>query len=176
MKIVKARSQAAVVDAASLMRGLYEANKALYHDDLETIEEYYRGSWFFEVSPAIPVNYRPPQGDVLVAYLKGMPAGTVAIYRMGPDNCELKSMFVAEKFRGAGVARALCEKVIELAKDQGYRSIRLTTGIRQKPARRLYEGLGFKIVKPWDTDPPEGYDYFELGIAQDNSDLDLGSV
>ena len=165
MKILKARSRMEVDDAASLMRGLYEANRALYHDDLETIENYYRGSWFFEVSPAIPENYRPPQGDVLVGYLEDRPAGTVAISRMDPDNCGLKSMFVASEFRAAGVARALCEKVIELAKDQGYRTVRLTTGVRQRPARRLCEGLGFKRVNPWDADPPEGYDYFELTIA-----------
>lgn len=165
MKIVKARSRTEIGDAASLMRGLYEANKALYHDDLETIENYYRGSWFFEAAPAIPDKYRPPQGDVLVGYLEGRPAGTVAIYQMDDNNCELKSMFVSAEYRGAGVAQALCGKVIELAKDQGYRTVRLTTGVRQKPARRLYEGLGFKRVNPWDTDPPEGYDYFELKIA-----------
>lgn len=165
MKILKARSQLEVDDAANLMRGLYDANKALYQDDVETIENFYRGSWFFEDTPAIPDSYQPPQGDVLVGYLEGRPAGTVAIYRMDDDNCELKSMFVAMEFRGAGVARALCGKVIELAKDQGYRTVRLTTGVRQKPARQLYQGLGFKLVKPWDTNPPEGYDYFELRIA-----------
>ncbi len=165
MKILKARSREEVDDAASLMRGLYEANKALYCDDLETIENYYRGSWFFEASPSIPDNYRPPQGDVLVGYLHGRSAGSVAIYIIDTDNCELKSMFVATEFRGAGVARALCEKVIELAKDQGYRTVRLTTGVRQKPARRLYKKFGFKLVKPWDADPPEGYDYFQLQIA-----------
>ncbi len=165
MNILKARSQEEVADAARLMRGLYEANKTLYKDDLETIEDYYRGAWFFEIAPVIPDNYRPPQGDVFVGYLDGKPAGAVSTYRMDANNCELKSMFVATGFRGAGVARALCEKVIELAKDQGYQTVRLTTGVRQIPARRLYEGLGFKLVKPWDANPPEGYDYFELGIA-----------
>ena len=165
MRILKARSEMEVGDAASLMRGLYEANKTLYHDDLKTIEEYYRGSWFLDEAPAIPDTYRPPQGDVLVAYLEGRPAGTLAICRLDGDHCELKSMFVAPEFRGSGVSRALCQKVIELAKEQGYRAVRLTTGARQAPARRLYEGCGFRIVAPWDADPPAGYDYFELGIA-----------
>lgn len=165
VKILNARSQTEVDDAASLMRGLYETNKALYHDDLKTVEDYYDGSWFFEASPTVPDKYRPPHGDVLVGYLDGIPAGTVAIHRMDRNNCEMKSMFVAPRFRGAGIAQALCEMVIELARNQGYRTVRLTTGVRQIPARRLYEGLGFKIVKPWDTDPPEGYDYFELGLV-----------
>jgi hypothetical protein len=55
--------------------------------------------------------------------------------------------------------------VIERALSQGYEIIRLTTGVRQTCARRLYEGLGFRIVSPWDTDPPAGYDYFELNTS-----------
>lgn len=165
MDIIKARSQAEIDDAASLMRGLYEANKSLYFDDLQTIEDYYRGSWFFDASPEIPTEYRPPQGDVLVAYLGRKPAGTVAIYRMDDKHCELKSMFVAPECRSNGVASALCRGVIGLAKEQKYATVRLTTGERQLPARRLYERLGFKMITPWDVDPPEGYDYFELGIV-----------
>ncbi|MEL6170270.1 MAG: GNAT family N-acetyltransferase [Pseudomonadota bacterium] len=165
MKIVEARSRTEVDDAAALMRGLYEANKSLYDDDLQTIVDYYRGSWFFEASPQIPTEYCPPQGDVLVAYLDGIAAGTVAIYRMDDKHCELKSMFVEPQCRSNGVASALCKKVIDLAGAQGYRTIRLTTGERQRPARRLYKRLGFRIVTPWDANPPEGYDYFELEIA-----------
>ncbi|SFL90203.1 GNAT family N-acetyltransferase [Shimia aestuarii] len=165
MHIVEARSQAEVDDAAALMRGLYEANKSLYSDDLQTIEDYYRGSWFFETRPQIPTEYCPPQGDVLIAYMDGQAAGTVAIYRMDDSHCELKSMFVEPQFRTSGVASALCKKVIELAVAQGYSTVRLTTGERQGPARHLYERLGFKIVTPWDANPPQGYDYFELEVT-----------
>jgi GNAT superfamily N-acetyltransferase len=147
------------------MQGLVDSNRALYSDDLATIEEYYRGSWFFDNEPELPLAYQPPHGDVLVAYLDGEPAGTVAIYRMDRSYCELKSMFVASEYRMKGVAAALCEAVIRLAKAQGYRTVRLTTGIRQTAARHLYERLGFRTVPPWDTHPPDGYDYFELDIS-----------
>jgi len=161
------RSSNEIADVAKLMRGLVDANKALYSDDLATIEEYYRGSWFFDEKPKVPSDYRPPHGDVLVAYLEGEAAGTVAIYRMDDEHCELKSMFVAPEYRKNGVAAALCDAVIALAKTQGYQFVRLTTGVRQLAARRLYEKLGFKMVTPWDNDPPEGYSYFELDIPQD---------
>jgi GNAT superfamily N-acetyltransferase len=160
------RSQNEISDAAGLMRGLVEANKALYHDDLKTIEEYYRGAWFFDDDPEIPDVYCPPQGDVLIAYLHGSPVGTVATYRMNASYCELKSMFVAPTHRKQGVAEALCDAVINFARDQGYAVVRLTTGIRQTAARRLYEKLGFSIVQPWEADPPEGYDYFELPLFE----------
>jgi putative acetyltransferase len=167
MKVHTVRSSSQVADAAKLMRDLVDANKALYSDDLITIEEYYRGSWFFEKASKVPLEYRPPQGDILVAYLDGEPAGTVAIHRMDDDHCELKSMFVAPHCRRKGVAAALCNAVIELAKTQKYQVVRLTTGVRQLAARRLYERLGFVMVMPWDNNPSEGYDYFELDLIQD---------
>ncbi len=165
MKILEVRSQAEIDEAATLMRGLYEAVRSLNHDDLQRIEEYYRGSWFFDRSPKIPTEYRPPHGDVLIAYLGGRPVGTVAVRRMDRDHCELKSMFVANDCRSKGVASALCKRVIGLAREQGYHTVRLMTGERQVTARRLYERLGFKMVTSWDANPHEAHDYFELGIA-----------
>lgn len=165
MKILNVRSQTEISDAARLMRGLYQAVKSLNCDDLQRIEEYYQGAWFFDRSPQIPTEYRPPQGNVLIAYLSDRPVGTVAIRRLDRDHCELKSMFVTKDCRGKGVAPALCKHVIELAKEQGYRSVRLMTGKRQVPARRLYERLGFKMIPSWEANPHEAHDYFELGIA-----------
>lgn len=166
MEVRVVRSPNEIADAAILMQGLVDANKTLYSDDLETIQEYYRGSWFFDAEPEVPRDYRPPQGDVFIGYLKDEAAGTVAIHRMDDEYCELKSMFVAPEYRKNGVAAALCDAVIELAKTQGYHFVRLTTGVRQLAARRLYEKLGFEMVAPWDSDPPEGYDYFELKVRQ----------
>jgi GNAT superfamily N-acetyltransferase len=165
MKVLPIRTPLEITAAARLMRGLLEANKVLYSDDLVTIEDYYRGSWFFGENPEVPLEYRPPNGDVLVAYVDGDPAGTVAIYRMDRAHCELKSMFVAPEHRKTGVAATLCNAVTDLAMEQGYQSVRLTTGVRQLSARRLYNRLGFELVAPWDCDPPEGYDYFEKRLS-----------
>ena len=166
MKIRPARSKNDISDAAMLMRGLVEANKALYEDDLDTIEEYYQGSWFFGDHPAIPEEYRPPHGDVLLAYIGNDPAGTVAIYRMDDEHCELKSMFVSPDHRRQGVAVKLCDAVINLARSQGYHAVRLTTGARQPEARQLYRQIGFVPVAPWEDHPPEGYGYFEVVLSR----------
>lgn len=103
MLIRPVRSEDETKHAAGLMRGLVEANKLLYSDDLEIIEEYYRGAWFFAENPEVPAEYCPPRGDVLVAYLDGNPVGTVATYRMNETCCELKSMFVTPTHRKQGV-------------------------------------------------------------------------
>lgn len=74
-------------------------------------------------------------------------------------------MFVAPDTRKRGAASALCSAVIRRARAQGYRVVRLTTGMRQPEARALSGQLGFRMVAPWDSDPPEGYDYFERAVA-----------
>ena len=49
-------------------------------------------------------------------------------------------------------------------KDLGFKYVRLTTGEKQPEARSLYTKLGFKIVAPWEDNPPDGFDYFETEI------------
>ena len=165
IKVFPVRDNRQTKDAAALMRQLVDANKLLYYDDLETIEEYYRGSWFFSDRPEIPDRFKPPLGEILIAYLDDHACGSVAICRMDEQHCELKSMFVSPEFRRKGVAIALCNAVIKTAIEQGYEIVRLTTGERQPEARSLYAGLGFNPVKPWDENPPEGYDYFAMAVA-----------
>ena len=165
MEILEVRSEKQTDDAASLMRSLYEAVRSINSDDTQRVEEYYRGAWFFDSLPKIPAEYRPPRGDTLIAYQSDRPVGTVAIRRMDRDHCELTSMFVTSECRGTGVAQALCKRAIGLAKEQGYHTVRLMTGNRQVPARRLYEKLGFKMVKSWEANPHDAHDYFALRIA-----------
>ena len=165
MEIHRVRTSAETADAAKLMIGLVESNKERYSDQLEMLEEYYRGSWFFEHSPKLPDVYTPPNGAVLVAYIDQIPVGTVAIYRMNDEFCELRLMFVPPKYRGKGIATALCSAVLEIAQSYGYKGVRLTTGEKQPEAQGLYRKLGFSIVTPWDRDPPAFLSYFQKATA-----------
>lgn len=154
-----------MADAAHLMRGLVASNKERYPDQIELLDEYYRGAWFLEPVPEIPPEYRPPSGDVIIAYDEGELLGTVAICRMDESHCELKSMFVPVEHRGKGVAGELCRAVLKSARDLGFEFVRLTTGEKQPEARGLYRKMGFKIVPPWEDDPPDGFDYFETEVS-----------
>lgn len=165
MRLVHARSDQEMADAAFLMRGLVESNKERYPEQIELLDDYYRGSWFLESTPRIPAEYLPPMGDVIVAYDEQEPIGTVALCRMDEVHCELKSMFVPDAHRGKGVAKRLCDEVLESAKGLGFEFVRLTTGEKQPEASGLYRKLGFQIVEPWEDNPPNGFDYFEIEIS-----------
>lgn len=57
---------------------------------------------------------------------------------------EVQDVFVAERFRRRGVASTLTRAAERLATDHGHRSISLSFGIANDPARRLYERLGYR--------------------------------
>jgi len=163
------RKTTEMADSANLMIELVESNKERYNDERQMLDEYYRGSWFFEKSPVVPAQYRPPNGDILVAYLENIPAGTVAISKMDKQICELKSMIVPPEHRRKGIAVALCNEVLVVARELGYSCVRLTTGEKQPEAQTLYKKLGFQLMAPWDENPPAGFSYFEKALEPNSS-------
>ncbi|WP_432541870.1 GNAT family N-acetyltransferase [Kineococcus sp. SYSU DK002] len=88
-----------------------------------------------------------------VAYVDAEPAGCIA--RVDVDEAgwgatvEMKRVFVHERFRGRGVARALVARFEADARAAGARRARLETGTKQPEAMALYEALGYERVTPF---------------------------
>jgi GNAT superfamily N-acetyltransferase len=82
---------------------------------------------------------------VVVYTADRQPVGHAALRRLGGE-LELKRMFVAPVFRGAGVSRALLVAVEQAAARLGARRIILHTGDRQPDAVRLYEKSGYTRI------------------------------
>jgi putative acetyltransferase len=74
-----------------------------------------------------------------------------AIKRLDAGHAELKSMHTAEAARGRGVARAMLEHLIGVARDRGYHRVSLETGTMAAfaPARSLYASAGFTLCEPF---------------------------
>ncbi|MFG0275866.1 MAG: GNAT family N-acetyltransferase [Phycisphaerales bacterium] len=69
----------------------------------------------------------------------------------------LNDLYVDERFRGLGIGRALTERAIEHAREQGAPSLELATEITNTTAQRLYESMGF-VRK-------EGYYYYAVRVG-----------
>jgi putative acetyltransferase len=71
--------------------------------------------------------------------------GVAALKRIDDEHGEVKSMHTAQEARGRGIARALVEHVVGVARERGYRRLSLETGAGPafEPARRLYASVGF---------------------------------
>ena len=74
-----------------------------------------------------------------------------ALKRLDGEHAEIKSMHTAEAARGRGIARALVDHLVGVARGAGYRRVSIETGSGPAfaPARRLYAGAGFVPCEPF---------------------------
>lgn len=76
---------------------------------------------------------------------------TGALRTLSRDHGELKSMRVADAWRGKGAGRAMLDALIAEARARGMTRLSLETGNSAlfEPANRLYEGAGFVRCGPF---------------------------
>lgn len=96
----------------------------------------------------IPAFYQSGTGDFLVAEAKGRIVGTIAMKDIGADRVALRKMFVAAPWRGRknGVAQALLNALLHLARERGVAEVLLGTTDAFLAAHRFYERNGFILA------------------------------
>jgi putative acetyltransferase len=95
-------------------------------------------------------------------------AGCVALKEMGARQGELKNMRTAPDFVRQGLATALLDHVIAVAKQRGYQTLFLETGTNDAyaPAVALYQKHGFvsgPVYGDYIESPHNQYFYLDLG-------------
>jgi putative acetyltransferase len=113
---------------------------------------------------ALPGEYAPPAGRLLLGVVDGVAAACVALRPFGERNCELKRLFVRERARRTGLGRLLAAAAIEAACEVGYERMLLDTLPAMGPARELYRSLGFEEVAPYRYNPVPGTSFMALRI------------
>jgi len=113
----------------------------------------------------LPGDYAPPEGRLLLARWNGKDAGCGGLRKFSDGICEMKRLYTIPQFRGLGIGRTLCEKLITAACEAGYTSMRLDTLPHIKAARALYASLGFQQIDAYRYNPIEGAVFMELTLA-----------
>ena len=137
---------------------------------------------------ALPYPYVEP-GFILLAKVGEEVAGGVAI-KCPPNGlkyvrtktksesevraCEMKRMFVTDRFKGQGIGKMLAKACIKEASSLGYDIMVLDTADPKVPAMHfmaaaynLYVSVGFKLRSPYGVhgdSPHEGQAFFELEL------------
>jgi putative acetyltransferase len=85
-----------------------------------------------------------------------------AIKELDATHGELKSMHTVAPARGQGVGRAVLERLVDVARERGYRRVSLETGSMEgfRPARSLYEHFGFEPCEPFGDYAPSPHSTF----------------
>ncbi|HKR63543.1 MAG TPA: GNAT family N-acetyltransferase [Thermoanaerobaculia bacterium] len=108
----------------------------------------------------LPAHYDP----ILLAYWNDDVAACVALRDCGDGVCEMKRLYVRPEFRGHAIGRALAVRIIEIARERGFRAMRLDTLPTMTGAMHLYESLGFRDIEPYRFNPVAGTRYMELTL------------
>jgi GNAT superfamily N-acetyltransferase len=113
----------------------------------------------------LPGKYDPPEGRLHLAYTDGELAGCIAMRSLGGGVCEMKRLFVRDKYRGRQIGRILIERLISDAREIGYDQMRLDTyPPKMGKAVQLYESYGFREIPAYYHNPTEGVLFMELDL------------
>lgn len=122
----------------------------------------------FDTSPAESVHalgieeLQNPEIAVWSAWQDDELVGIGALHHRDPDNGELKSMRVDDRFRGTGAGRAILRHIVAEARERGILTLWLETGSEDffAPARALYASEGFSECGPFGSYLPDPHSTF----------------
>ena len=94
---------------------------------------------------------RAPDITVWTVWDEGALVGCAALKELDARSAELKSLRTASSYRRRGVASLLLERMLNVARERGYRSVSFETGSYPffAPSRALGEKFGFEYCGPF---------------------------
>jgi GNAT superfamily N-acetyltransferase len=119
-----------------------------------------------EIAAGPPADLAPPNGVFLLALCDDEPAGLGGVRYLDAEIAEVKSMYVASAFRGAGLGRRILARLDEIALEHGCRAVRLDTSGYLTPAVALYRSAGYSEVPAYNQNPKADL-WFERALRRD---------
>jgi ribosomal protein S18 acetylase RimI-like enzyme len=83
------------------------------------------------------------RGVFYLVEFDGVIIGMGALDKIMEKAGAIKRMYIRPAYRGKGCGKALLQRLLQKAKELGYHSVYLETGISMTAAQRLYRSVGF---------------------------------
>ena len=112
----------------------------------------------------LEVKYGLPHGRLYLAYYEGKLAGCIGLRKIDDENCEMKRLYVKPEFRGKHIASRLVQRIIEDAKEIGYKNMLIDTFPFLESAIAMYKNCGFVEIESYNNSPMEGLIYLQLEL------------
>lgn len=156
-------TEISVYEAISIQH--FEEAKLLFVEYAQSLDFDLCFQGFEEELAALPGKYSPPDGFILLAKSDNRLAGCIALKKLDDGICEMKRLYVRPQFRGLGIGKLLCDKLLKKARFIGYKIMRLDTiAQKMKSAINLYESYGFYEIPAYYDNPQDGVIYMELKL------------
>jgi N-acetylglutamate synthase-like GNAT family acetyltransferase len=118
-------------------------------DDVQSSLDELRASTDAEQIRVNLAQFRPPDGQLILAEQKGRAVGIGALRTIGPSICEIKRLYVRQDARRQGVAEAISERLLQQARTLKMSTVRLDTFRDFAEAQALIQAGGFKTREPY---------------------------
>jgi DNA-binding MarR family transcriptional regulator/GNAT superfamily N-acetyltransferase len=111
-------------------------------------------------NPAVADSMRHPAGPFIVARLHGRPVGCGMLKQIDTGIGEIKRMWTAPGARGMGVASRILAKLEDIARESGWKRVRLDTNRSLEEAQAMYRKAGYREIARYNDNPYADY-WFE---------------
>ena len=112
-------------------------------------------------------KYDLNKGAIILAYHENEVCGCIALQSLADKEegvCEMKRLYVRPAFRKLGIGRLLVDKILEVAREKGYKKMKLDTLKKLEAAIDLYKTYGFTTTQPYYQNPLGDVVYMEKDL------------
>lgn len=129
-----------------------------------SIQKYLDLQGYEEEVRHLEVKYGPPFGRLYLAWQDAKPAGCIGLRKMDDERCEMKRLYVRPAYQGRRIGRLLVDRILEDARNIGYRYLYLDTLSFLESAVRLYQAYGFYEIPKYNDSPMDTGIYMRLDL------------
>lgn len=109
-------------------------------------------------------KYGLPDGRLYLLYCDDKLAGSIGLRKLDHENCEMKRLYVRPEFRGLGLGSLLVRKLLDAAREIGYRSMLLDTLPFLETAIKMYRSMGFYEIDCYNDSPLDTTIYMKIDL------------